>query len=156
VRLWRQCHAMARQPFPLTDVAPNLARLPAYLFLEGMVAGRVVVDLGCGDGQGASRLQQVGARVLALAASAELAELKRAHPNLELPRCDRRSASMADASVDIVLCVDRLTLADEISQARLMGRSPGCCVRTGSSVPGWHPRNRRSAGGACPAVLRGR
>ena len=87
---------------PGRDLGGGLVRLPPYLLVRHLVAGREVLDLGCADGVGAALLARAGARVLAWdpqgAVPEQLQSVGGRLPRLELPT----------GSLDAVLCVGLL------------------------------------------------
>jgi 2-polyprenyl-3-methyl-5-hydroxy-6-metoxy-1,4-benzoquinol methylase len=79
----------------------------SFVELLGDVAGRRVLDLGCGAGQLALRLAQAGvARVVGIDASERMLEVARArsaHPRVAYCRATMEDADFADGAFDLVV-----------------------------------------------------
>ena len=96
-----------RQPSSLSDYTAR----PQVMALCEPVAGKHVLDLGCGEGYCSRMLRQRGARtVVGLDISEHMIEhalqAERAQPlGIRYDTCDAATADLGDASVDLVLAV---------------------------------------------------
>jgi len=82
-------------------------RLVRYAFVEEWLAGREVLEIGCGDGSGASFLADRAARVVSTDPSAEVvarARMRITRPNLEFRTIDPFASVIDDRSLDLI-CV---------------------------------------------------
>jgi SAM-dependent methyltransferase len=101
-----------------------------YAFhLLGEVRGKVILDLGCGDGLNTMLLAMLGARVVAVDVSEKSLEATRArvcdnklHQNVILVHADPSAIPVQDSKVDGVLCAATLRRLDSIVVARQIRR----------------------------------
>lgn len=108
------------RPTTYVELGPDLARLDRRLL--GDVAGKRVLDLGCGGGHASVALARAGAKVIAVDADAvqlsharELAE--REEVRIELHRADLAElAFVTSASIDLVLAVYSLAGVDDLDR----------------------------------------
>lgn len=80
-------------------------QLKAYEFLRENAYGKIILDLGCGDGYGAAYLAKVAKKVTAIDYEEEIivkAQTKYAAPNLKFISMDATNLEFADNSFDIV------------------------------------------------------
>jgi chromosome segregation ATPase len=92
-------------------------RLPRYLYVEDLVAGREVVEIGCGGGVGSDFLVERGAaRVVGIdrdAAALEKARQRYAG-TAQFARWDKgKPLPVADASADLIVVPEAMTWLDE-------------------------------------------
>lgn len=102
--------------------AEELTLRPVMLELVGDVNGKIVFDIGCGDGRYSLMFAQRGARVVASDASPhqiELAKQKYAHQNIHYGIGDLSAEEMPDASADVAfanLVIPSLSSVDELDR----------------------------------------
>ena len=96
---------------PLHDLNPIRLR---YVERAGALAGRAVVDVGCGGGLLAEAMARQGARVVGLDLAAELVEVARLHAldagvavDYRIESAEQHAGSSA-ASYDVVTCMEML------------------------------------------------
>ena len=86
------------------------ALLPRYLLLSERVAGRRILDIGCGSGIGASLLLELGAQIVDAIdhrpAVLELARMKHAKQGLDFHVMFWEELDFPDDTFDLVLCLD--------------------------------------------------
>jgi 2-polyprenyl-3-methyl-5-hydroxy-6-metoxy-1,4-benzoquinol methylase len=91
-----------------------------YLLATRYVAGRDVVDYGCGTGYGARWLAESARDVLAVDVSEEAiayARIAYPHPRVRYERCAPLPGEVPDASADVVVCfevIEHLLPQDEL------------------------------------------
>src|SRR5438270_11315330 len=86
--------------------AEHLAR---YWWAAGFVAGKRVLDAGCGTAYGSAILARAGAtEVVAVDIDGTVIEAasRSAHPGLTLERADVTKLPFADGSFDVVVCFE--------------------------------------------------
>ena len=107
----------------------TLFPLEYAFYLLGTLAGKTVIDLGCGDGLNTAILASLGARVLAIDISGKSLEVagKRAAANkvdarVTLLHSDATAIPVDASTVDAVLCTGMLHQIDPIKTARQIRR----------------------------------
>ena len=100
---YQQAHGDALADAPL---AWGAYRVPeSELQVLGEVAGRDMLELGCGGAQWSIALRELGARVVGLdVSSGQLDHARRAAPALALVQASGEQIPFADESFDIVFC----------------------------------------------------
>lgn len=96
------------------EVAPDDFRLAAVVRHLGPIAGRLVLDLGCGKGRFAARLAERGARVVGLDVAAVMLRDARGR-GLPVVLGSARRLPMGDGTIDAVVAIEvieHLTTAD--------------------------------------------
>jgi len=102
----------SRPPFPAgrgggDGLRAALRRLPAYVYLEDILRGRHVLEVGCGDGHGAYHLARSAASVIGLDRQATVIDAARARfrqTNLSFAVADFAAIDLGDEAVDVI-CV---------------------------------------------------
>jgi len=95
-----------QQPSSLSDYTAR----PQVMALCEPLAGKLVLDLGCGEGYCSRMLRQRGAQVVGVDVSERMIELarqaERAHPlGIRYEAADAVTADLGEASVDLVVAV---------------------------------------------------
>jgi ubiquinone/menaquinone biosynthesis C-methylase UbiE len=117
---------------------PHAIAVDAVLALAGDVAGRRVLDVGCGQGAATRALARAGGRVVGTDATPEMLAAARAHEaadplGITYVHADARGlAPLADASFDLVTCqlalMDIPDLDDVLAAVRRVLRPGGAFV----------------------------
>lgn len=92
----------------------------ALLALAGPLAGRDVLDIGCGTGAVAEMVARAGARVTAVDLAPEMVAVARSRPALagaDLRAMDAQALDLADASQDVALAAFSLMLVPQPARA---------------------------------------
>lgn len=82
-----------------------------YFFAQRLARGKVVLDLGCGEGYGSSLLAEVAERVTGIDLSAEAVEHARTRyprTNLKFQVGDCRKTGLPDHQFDLVVCFEMI------------------------------------------------
>jgi SAM-dependent methyltransferase len=90
--------------------------LKRYEFAEPWVAGKRVLDVGCGVGYGSAHLAAAAESVVGIDVSQEAigyARRRYSGPNLEFAVGDAAALGAADASVDVVCCFEAIEHLDD-------------------------------------------
>ncbi|MBZ5536892.1 MAG: methyltransferase domain-containing protein [Acidobacteriia bacterium] len=80
-----------------------------YYFAQSLARGKVVLDLGCGEGYGSNLLAEVAERVTGIDLSAEAVEHARGHysrENLDFKAGDCRKTGLPDQKFDLIVCFE--------------------------------------------------
>ncbi len=117
------CHWRFRQTFDQqqfrfpAEIAPTDPRLSTVLDAIGDVAGKRVLDVGCGRGPFLRVLQQLSptAELSGVDVSAEV--LKHVPVGVETRQASMLNLPFADASFDVVLCIEALEHAIRVERA---------------------------------------
>ena len=94
----------------------DAARMHRYLWAAGLCSGKVVLDAGCGLGQGSTLIKQSGAReVVGVDSAAAVVEAARAQApqGVRLEHADILSLPFEDGRFEVVVCFDVIEHADE-------------------------------------------
>ena len=100
---------LAERCYP--DISPRRVRddhFERYRFARDFVAGKIVADVGCGEGYGSDILFVAGAtQVVGIDNDASsIAHAKTKYPNVEFCAGDATKTGLPDASVDVVTCFE--------------------------------------------------
>lgn len=112
-----------------------------YLFAREFVAGRQVLDLACGDGQGAALLAECAAQVTAIGPGLDRDAASRRHPaaNLRFLAAEAHRLPLPDASIDVALGFDALTASAApdtlLAELKRVLRPGGLLIVSGAAVP---------------------
>jgi 2-polyprenyl-3-methyl-5-hydroxy-6-metoxy-1,4-benzoquinol methylase len=93
--------------------------VPRYALAKTLVAGKRVLDFGCGTGYGAALMAESAAHVTGLDIDASALEWARAAhraPNLDFVRRDDLGAGLPDKSFDLVTCFEMIEHVDHATQ----------------------------------------
>jgi len=155
IRLFPRDLVMPRRNILRYDHPSADTRFPLeYAFhLLGDLAGKTIVDFGCGDGVNTVILAGLGAKVIAvdisdksLETTASRIQTNRLEQNVLLVRGDAAGIPVADGSVDGVLCAAILQHVDCLAAARQIRRilKPGGTASFIEQVTGsnWLARKR--------------
>lgn len=121
---WHRFTTARQAPGDPGGVVTYGAELPteADLKLLGTVEGARILDLGCGSGRNAVALAQLGAKVIAVDASAELLGLARERCDAAEVRVELHQAGLAELaflrsdSIDAAISAMALATADDLAR----------------------------------------
>lgn len=85
--------------------------LHRYFLARRLAQGKVVLDLGCGEGYGSNLLAEVAAEVTGVELSAEVVEHARRHyprPNLKFVSADCRKTNLPGRPYDLIVCFEMI------------------------------------------------
>jgi ubiquinone/menaquinone biosynthesis C-methylase UbiE len=121
------------------EVGPDDVRLRALVESLGSLAGRTVLDLGCGKGRFARRLQAAGAQVVGLDLSAAMLA---GAAGLDRVRASARRLPFGDGVFDAVVAVEVFEHVDDvdavIAEARRVLRVGGVLAVIDKNAGSWN------------------